>query len=543
VVNADSPQAPMLNDIMCDLEGYVTYLYPGCILTDIFLMLDDVHDLSMATHRGEIIDMLTKMRSDTCMLYMISNLNSHKLYEPNAHFNMMHSIALSGIMKDYISMQSKEQIYRWYNERYFQEDCYRTGGHFMTLGYLSISRPLKLIKKLMLIELLTYRENQFKPGHTFVWEAQRVPDKNKIWLKENIYGLCMDASINLDGLRNYTNEKALNVLFGERLEHFYDSNFKTGHSSNGDFQIRKYLRETAYEPSKGFYYVHALTSPDGDLRKYLVGLLEEAQSEIISIDTETDNWRNERCKPPKQLFRNPNRIPDFVYELAVRYLEPRFLRLQPELEIMRLKEAIEYVDKCYREFDNNRKKVDEYILRCKEEAKRLRESDEVFADSGNLHTYYIARLREFIENDTKFNAIYTGLWRSLENDALDLYAAELEGYIENTVMRGDGFDRGIVEDITGAWGVVGGKVYESIWRYIIKNRHFNIMLKSGCKNLYSEINVFMDASSQLARWAGTKEKINFFYKENADRIDVLYHGGAFAAGDLYYEALYRGRGL
>jgi len=543
VINADSPQTAQLEEIKRDVDGYLAYLYPGGILTDIFLMLDDVHDLSAATHRGEIVDMLTEMRSDTCMLYMLSNLNSHKLYEPNARMNMLHGIALLGILKDYISLQASEQIYKWYNERYFQEDCYRTGGHFMTIGYLSIGRPLQLIKKLMLIELLTCRERQSMQECAFTWEAQKISGDGRLWLRENIYGLCMDAQTNLDGIGNYTNKRALEVLFGDRLEHFFEANFQTSHASSGEVRVRKFLRDCAREPTRGFYYIHAITAQDGALRAYLANLLAKAEAQLSSLESRADNWQNERCQPPKQRWRNANRVPDHVYELAAQYLEPRFERLQPELEIKRLTEALEYVDTCHREFERKHKQLAEFVMLRKEEADHIREDDEVFIDSSSLNAYYIAKLRELVESDPKFDSIYSRLWRSLENEALDLYAAELESYIENTVMHRDDFDRGIVDDLTGAWGVSGGEVYESIWRYIAGSRHFNILLKGGCKNLHSEINVFIDASSQLARWSGTRDKVNFFYEENSNSIDVLYHAGAFSSEDLYYEALYRGRGL
>lgn len=543
VVNADSPHTVELTEIMRDTDGYLAYLYPGGILTDIILMLDDVHNLSAATNRGEIIDRIAGMRSDTCMLYMISNLNSHKLYESDAHRNMLYGIALLGLMKDYVSLQSTEQLYRWYNERYFKEDCYRAGGHFMTFGYLSISRPLKLIKKLMLIELLICREKQSIEECEFIWEAQKISDVIKFWRKENIYGLCMDAAVNLDGLGNYTNKKALEILFGDRLEHFFHSNFQAVQTTSGDVKVRKFLRDCARKPTQGFYYIHAVTAPDGALRAYLTNLLDHAKNKLESIDSQAEKWQNESCNTPKQRWLSSNRVPDYIYELALQFLEPRFERLQPEAEIKRLTEAIEYVDACHREFARKHRQLAELVSHYKEEAEHLLKSDEVFIDCSSLDSYYIAKLREVVENDPEFDAIYSRLWRSIDNKTLDLYIAELESYIENTIMRRNDFDRGIVDDLTGAWGVGGGKVYESIWRHIIGSRYFNIMLKSGCKNLHSEINVFMDTASQLARWAGVKEKINFFYEENSNRIDVLYHGGAFSSSDLYYDALYRGEGL
>ncbi|MCL2698866.1 MAG: hypothetical protein FWE68_00985 [Defluviitaleaceae bacterium] len=541
VLNADSTTAPQIADIRSDVEGYLAYLYPGGILADIFLFLDDVHDLSAASHRGEIIDTLAEMRSDTCMLYMLSNLNSHKLHEPAARSNMLHCVALLGIMKDYVSLQSSEQIYKWYNERYFQEDCYRTGGVFMTVGYLSIRRPLALIKKMMLVELLTCREQREALACDFVWDTQGFSDDSGTWLRENIYGLCMDAAVNLDGLGNYTNKKALQVLFGDRLERFFEVNFQAARqAASGDTAIRKYLRDCVRDPSRGFYYVHAITAPDGALKNYLEGLMDKTEAEIASLESRAENWQLERCNPPKQRWPGTNRTPDFVYEMAAKYLEPVFERLQPEAALKRLDEALDYVDACHREFERKRKQLTEFITRIKEETEDLRESDDVFIDSGSLNGFYIKNLRALVDTDPKFDAIYSRLWRALENDTIGIYAAELESYIENAVMRHEDFDRGIVDDLTGAWGSAGGsEVYESIWRHIIGNKHFNILLKSGCKNLHSEINVFTDSSGKLARWAGGREKINFFYEENCDSIDVLYHGGAFSPEDLYYEGLYR----
>jgi hypothetical protein len=445
-------------------------------------------------------------------------------------------------MKDYVSLQSSAQIYKWYNERYFQEDCYRTGGVFMTVGYLSISRPVSLIKKLMLVELLTCRENPQIHDCPFLWDTQRLSGDTGAWLRENIYGLAMDATVNLDGLGNYTNKKALEVLFGDRLEKFFEVNFQADPMASGDTPIRKFLRECARDPSRGFYYVHAITAPNGALKTYLEGLLDNAENALASLELRAKGWQLEKCSPPRQRWQKTNRAPEFVYELAILYLEPEFERLQPENEIKRLDEALDYVDACHREFERKRKQLSEFIAGIKNESDSLRESDDVFIDSGSLSGYYIKKLRDLVERDPKFDAIYSRLWRALENDSIGIYAAELESYIENTVMRREDFDRGIVDDLAGAWGG-GGEVYESIWRHIIGNRHFNILLKSGGKSLHSEINVFMDTSGQLARWAGAREKINFFYEENCDSIDVLYHGGAFSPEDLYYEGLYRQCGV
>ncbi len=552
VVNADARFAKTIHSLKQYVEYYLHFLYPGGVVSDIFLILDDTINLArnLNNYRGEVIQILSQMRSDNCMVYILSNVNNHRLFKDENDDNVYTSIALLCLLKDFVSEQpdkqfSEDQVYKWYNERFFKDDSYKNGGDFMTVGHQIIKKPIQMIKKLLLVELLIFKQFSMTRDCDFEWKVKKLPETNWNNLKDNIFGLAMDTAFDESLLPNFTNKQALERIFGKRLEQFFEVNFKEEHQNDGAEIIKNYLHEAAKDPSLGFYYVYEITSPNGYLREHLAEILLEQENALEGVNAREISWLNEFVTLPKKKLTDFAKIPEHIYEMAANYLEPRFRRLEPTLEMNKLRDALAFVVSFHEELNHTRVELMSFVESTTDHV--MKDSSDLFLSNDNVNEYYTGMLHDFLADDERFDAIYQRLWRCTDKTEIKLYIAEIENFISQVVLNLNMFQKSVVSDLNEIFSLgqpsrTEKSVFDDIWDWIIKNQVFNVLLKSGGKNLHSEINVFLDVHNQMPvrtkKGPISRDKINLFYNENNESIEILYHLGAFAKEDLYYNAIY-----
>ncbi len=551
VVSADNADGLFLATVKSWLNEHFKLLYPAAIATDVFLLLDDVN-VSPNEHRNAVLKIADEMgMQDSAMVYILSNLNNSGIYNEESKLNIINSIALIALFKEYASPQPDGTTRYIYNEHFFKEDCFRqgNGGKFATLGHYKLKKPMGLIKKIVLTKLLLLMQNG--KGFDGGFDPTINTTSNQLNLTlDDLLALPLNRTISAGEKTSMSNMGALQALFGKRLDLFYKVN-EQSQADNVLVELKKYFEEAVCSVNVGFFKTFDETSPDGALTKRLLQMLDELKYAAKIAEAQFESWKGQPISDNGKISLSVlTSIQAFPYKLAEKYLKFKHTLSSYKHQINQLEKAIEEVKQFHFKLALTKQKIDEIVSRYNKEIDETEEK--LMPMQSSVRKFYEAALIDCIgESMTEFLNIYSSLFNLSEEGKFSLFIEKLETFVEENVFKKHtAFQKPFAESTAqilcfNSEAQTDDEAYRLIFDEIVAGKTFNVFLKTGMSRLHCEINVMLGTESKLAHTirsgaASCANKVNIFYeaeKEIGD-VDIIYHAGGFSQEDLYYNELF-----
>ena len=525
VMDAGDPNCSGFPKIKETIESGFRLLYPGGVISDAFLLLDDAHVRpdKKNVHR-QTFDMVEA--GGLNMVYILSNVSSKNTYEPENDDSIVRSIAYLALLKDCsVPVPNMNR----YNERYFKADCLNRGGKYTTLGHIRIEKPCQ-VEPFLLAKLLKYQDKPVPPecpvpfdcAEIFNLSFERGFDFNRN-LFENLLGLPLSGEVSA-----CSNQQALRIWFGGRLERFYGMNYLEmmtevvrSETENALARVKAFLEDVIHSAEYGFYFVNAITAPDGALRSRIEIYRERYQKDCAALESEYNSWLSQTAahKGKPALF---GRINPYPYRLAEQYIKYKVKIFENQAVYNLIEQTLTFVEMYYAEL---------HQLKCAVDDRGASPVfDSGFFSANEVRSYYTALLDTYIrETPDSFLKLYKNFYDYVRSENLNEYEQRLQELIQDEILPlDDGLEK-MSSNISS----------QTALNWIHENKKLNIFLSSGIAKLYCETNIFFHENKLFSEAKpDTEDKVNFFYQESGQSIDVLYHAGGFGKEDLYYSELY-----
>lgn len=529
------------------MEKYLAALYPAGILTDLYCLLDDNNLLDDDNNRQQTITLLESQRESGTQVYLLSNLASHKLVTTD---EIAQTIAMLTLFKDCVpTTYVTEADASRYNEIHFMDNCYAKGGQLLTAYCTNIAVPQDSLCALLLAEVLTHGKNTALDTGTLVDEehitataAAEMPRLIPIdyFLNMAIPEFTFDAGI--------SRRQWIAELFGKRLEMATAPEITAA--------------PNLIDGSANLYDLLRYTGTGGTYDTYVTNAIQCAQEEAKNAKTNMDNWLN---KPPNLEKESRESVKRRLSPLLSQDLWPfviasDYVKKQAEVQfwtdtetcLNKTREAIQDAHQRVLEFV---KEVDEVIHLTLEDASHL---TEMFAPFSPHAVEYFRMLFSEYCKDEKNHAALTALSCQLVQSILDndfqRYLDAAASYIKENIITHALFAKPIMTvmhellafqrvDATSSGDASNTtSLSTALGDWVFNNRCYSIRLKTGYSNLYTEANLFMpedDAANVKKRYEDRGlGRVNLFAEQDADRVCVLYHAGAFNVWDMFYASIY-----
>jgi len=532
----------MLPILRQHMEKLLSALYPAGILTDIFCILSDDKLLENEDNRKMIMAMLQSESSNGASVYLLSNLTSENELVTND--SIANTIAMLTLFKDFVpeSYVTGADASR-YNEFFFLDNCFARQGHFLTASSLNVTIPQEGLKALLMAELLAYgKNNMLSPSpeinidDNFFSETNLAPAS--IQGMDYLLGMVIPQ---VDIVSQRTRQQWISQLFGTRLELLFDSNIETNDSTPSPLNLPtrsiNFFDLLRYTDQGGLYETHAHNA------------LECAKTNFTNADTRFRTWLNNMPvltkNTPEAAKRRLSPLASqdmWPYVIANEYLHRKSSLRYLQDTIVVLNDRHRQVLSMHQHLLGLLEHVDNKIGEFVQTSQIL---DITFAPfSSNAASYFRELFYEFAEqNRDEIFHLSTGMTESVLQGDLTQHLTQLEDYIDNVILHSDQFNKPIMTTMRNLVATGGhSDIATALGEWVFNRRNWNIRLKTGYASLHTEINLFMptqDAADVKHRFEERGlGRMNLFIDDNADRVAVLYHAGAFGLEDLFYESLY-----
>ncbi|MCL2372503.1 MAG: hypothetical protein FWC78_03775 [Defluviitaleaceae bacterium] len=530
-----------LPTLRVQLEHYILELYPAGALVDIYCLLDDTKLLDEGSSRKPIVKMLKAQQAAGANVYLMSNLTSQNVLATNE--SIANTMAMLTLFKDcapdfYVTGADASR----YNELYFLDNCYsRNQGQFLTASSLNVNVPQDGLKALLMAELLSLgKEAPFikdkPPMRESAFQETSIEQKPQISM-EYLMGMAIPE---VDGSLKLTRGQWLSRLFGSRLQNLVDAN----HTEQSQSPLSRIIND-----EENLYDLLRYTSSDGIYTAYTDAALAKGEKELQMAEAELRAWMDSSLDLTKGSPEAEKRrlSPLVTQDIWPYIIASGFLNRQYKICALRNKITVyearrDAIAAANAELCRYQSRANRIIDKFLKDAAIM---DEAFAPFSPCASDYFRKLfAEYAaQNRDELAEIAAKLTKAIIDDKQQDHINGLASYINDSVLTSSIFSRPIMETMHELVTESGrGNIATALGEWVFNHRQWNIKLKSGYKNLHTEINIYMPAQGA----ADVKEKyeerglgrMNLFADASADRVAVLYHAGAFSLDDLYYAGLY-----
>jgi len=532
IIGTDEPGL-MLPAVRQYLEKYLAALYPAGVLVDIYALLDDDRILENNDSRKAIITMLQNEQKEGVMVYLLSNLTSQNMLITDTA--IAHSIAMLSLFKDcspelYVTGADASR----YNELYFSDNCYKNRGQFLTASSLNVAIPQDGLRALLMQELLTLgRDDPYEIDNIFDESFYLTSHIKQNTTKpiEYFLGMAIPEAGPTDEL---THKQWIKRLFGNRLTTIDIQ--KEQDDESVDFTL----------PIANLYDLFRQTGEDGIVKSHINEAVAIAEENLRIHEEKFDQWLTTTPNfTPKMETR---RLSPFInqslwpYKIASGYVHRQCKLHAIRMQIDMLKKKWELVSAAHQNLRTYLEIVNTTVERYEQAVEILNINFAPFAPSAT--DYFRSLFREYANsNPTELLMLSKEMTRALLQEDLPSYLIQLNEYIDSNILTSELFTKPMMDTLRAiASTSERNDISVALGDWVFNQRKWNIRLKTGYANLHTEINIFMpiqDAADVKHRYEERGlGRMNLFTDENANRVSVLYHAGAFNLEDLYYEGLY-----
>ena len=520
------------------IEKYLNILYPAGFLTDIYCLLDDDKILENEHGRKSAMKMLQEESGEGLRVYLLSNLTSQNVLIPNSA--IAHTISMLTLFKDcvpdvYVTGADASR----YNELHFCDNCYSKQGQFLTASSLNVTVPQEGLRALLLTEILAIGRSNNLGIAPLDSSAFAVTNTQPYSIKTMDYLLGMAIpEISLDTM--VPRRQWISLLFGKRLEKLIQDMI-----CNVETQEEESL-PNLIDPNSNLFDLQRYTAEDGIYQAFLTDAIRDVENEIAIAQSKLDSWLDgtpDLSKGSKETDKrrlSPLLTQDLLpFTIAQEYMskQAKIKQLGQKIDIYKARRQA--IANANQEILNHIATLDAVIAPNLQKVAVL---DTAFAPFSPCASDYFRKIfAEYTETDSQglFELSKT-ITAAIVKAALPQCIKTVEDYIEEKILPI--FNKPIMDTMCELTGK--DDVSAALGEWVYNHRQWNIRLKTGYANLYTEINIFMPAKGAANVKRRYEERglgrMNLFTDEGADSVAVLYHAGAFNIEDLYYESLYAG---
>ena len=525
-VNADST-AFALPEILELTDKYFQALYPAGSLFDIYCLVDDSNLLTQAENKREIMQMLDSVQSESVRVYLLSNLSSNNTLSPmNA---TAETAALLALFKNctplgYVAEADSTR----YNEFFILENCGQS-GNFLTAASIILSVPQDALKALILAEILLFTGNDNTKPLPAPFFGQPKQEKSMDYLM----GMAVPKFDTNDKL---TREQWLARLFGNRLEMLDKTEQAAPSQPNFNEETKAATQTSLYNALKN-------TAAGGIIYAAASESLEAERNELQHLNQRLESWLTAMPNLDKSSPEAATRklSPLFNQELFPYVLAHEFLKKKQEIsyiseKIEILKQRLNAISQLNKTLLTYQSEVFAALEACDMQIVKLDEAFRAFS-KGLPTDIFRRKIKAFIAtNSAEMEKLAAEMTASLLAGAFPDFIARLDAHIEKKILPLFNLPIAeILQELTRH----DSDIAIAISDWVHDNIRYSVRLKTGYAKLYTEANLFLPAdidSAAIKRHYEARgfSRINLFAKQNAGRIAVLYHAGAFDVNELYY---------
>ena len=528
------------------MEKYLIALYPAGFLTDIYCLLDDDKLLENEDSRRRVMSMLKTVNTDGLRIYLLSNLTSQNLLISNEA--IANTIAMLTLFKDctpdtYVTGADASR----YNELYFSDNCYSKEGQFFTASTLNVTVPIHALKALLLAELLTFGQDPncttsplATPLEGGVFSTTDITIR-QVKPMDYLLGLAIPEVADLNHL---SNGDILSKLFGTRLDQIIEE--------GNQAELAQDTLPSLITEGSNLYELLRLTSKEGAYEGHINQAIAQAAQNLESFKAQISTWQSATPNLTKgsPLAEKRRLSPFMSQELMPFVIAHGYMQKKAELNLIERKISLlegrrDTISAAHSKLQTYQQAVQKAVDTQRQTAQIL---DTAFAPFAPNATDYFRKL--FLEyasqNAQELTQLSTKMTGALLSGNLHGHIKTLENYITQQILKAPQFSKPIMDTL---YELVAtninshqDKLTEALGEWVFNHRQWDIRLKTGYTNLYTEINIYMPAQGAANVKRRYEERgfgrMNLFADENADQVSVLYHAGTFNLEDLYYESLY-----
>ena len=530
------------------IEKYLSALYPAGVLSDVYCILNDNELLENEDERKLAMTMLKDIQAEGLNVYLLSNLTSQNTLV--SFESIAHTVAMLTLFKDFVpELYVTRADASRYSELFFLDNCYAKQGQFLTASSVIVTVPQDGLKALLMAELLTFGRRTFI-GTGEVLDEAVFSDTNvtpgPVRSIEYLLGMAIPE---INTSNKYTRRQWISYIFGDRLDTLIasDSNHPDEDIENDSLSLPDIITQNV-----NLYDLLHYTGTDGIYETFATTALEHAKNDLYAAEENFRIWQDSTLNLAKGSPEAEKRklSPLISQDLWPYVIAQRYIRNQVNIQCkQKVVATIEARATSISETHQTLLKFLETVnITVQELTQKVHIIDDTFAPfSSHASEHFRKLFSEYVSsNYDSIVELSKEMTTALICGKFPEYLKRLECYIETDILPLEPFNKPIMDTmrdlVASNNDFASNKLAGALGDWIFNHRKWNIRLKTGYANLYTEINLFMpiqDAANVKRRYEERGfGRMNLFADEKADRVAVLYHAGAFKLEDLFYESLY-----